>query len=127
MTNQTSVIGWKLDRAEREALLARFPTVWPDIVAEHVTLRSPAESDTPLPAETSGEIVGEVDDGRGVQALVVRIGGTTDRPDGSTYHITWSLDRAKGREAIESNDVIARLGWRPLAAPVQVTLIPARF
>lgn len=42
------------------------------------------------------------------QALVVEISGTTRRPDGSTYHITWSL--ADRREAVESNDVLRR-GW----------------
>ena len=46
-------------------------------------------------------------------AMVVRIGGTTDRQGGGTYHITWSLDREAGRRAKESNDVIAELGWSP--------------
>ena len=32
------VIGWKLDRAEREALLRRFPPRWAQPVADHVTL-----------------------------------------------------------------------------------------
>ncbi len=40
----------------------------------------------------------------GVEAMVVAIDGTTDRPDGSTYHITWSL--GDGRRARESNDVL---------------------
>ena len=33
----------------------------------------------------------------------------TDRPDGSTYHITWSL--GPGRKARESNDVLRDQGW----------------
>lgn len=121
------ITGWKLPDAERARLLERFAARFPDLVAHHVTLDSGAAADTPLPLETSGEVVGEIDDGAGVQALVVRIGGTTDRPDGSTYHITWSLDRAAGREARESNEVIARLGWRPLAAPIAIRLDPARL
>ncbi|MGK6319065.1 hypothetical protein [Sphingomonas sp. DT-204] len=119
------VIGWKLDRGERAALLERFPPHWPDVVADHVTLWSGAASDDPLPEPAAGEIVGIADDGAGVEAMAVRIGGTTDRPDGSTYHITWSL--ARGREAIESNDVLARQGWAPIAIPVPVTLLPARW
>ncbi len=59
--------------------------------------------------------------------MVVTVNGAADRPDGSTYHITWSLDRARGREPVESNEVIARLGWRPLADPVPIRIIPARF
>jgi len=56
---------------------------------------------------------------------VVRIGGTTDRPDGSTYHITWSL--GPGRKAKESNDVIAAHGWTPFAAPIPVRLEPRAY
>jgi hypothetical protein len=52
--------------------------------------------------------VGEADDGAGVQALVVRIGGTTERPDGAIYHITWSL--AEGREAREEQRRDRRTG-----------------
>ena len=73
-----------------------------------------------------GEIVGQADDGRGVQAHVVRIGGTTKRPDGSTYHITWSLDRSRGRKPVESNDVIARQGWTA-CPPIPIRFSPARF
>jgi hypothetical protein len=117
-------IGWALDGREREALLARFPPRYGNVVADHVTLKF-GDAAARLPTETSGEIVGEADDGRGVQALVVRIGGTTDRPDGSTYHVTWSL--APGRQAKESNDVIARLGWRPLAEPAPLKLVPQSY
>ena len=56
--------------------------------------------------------------------MVVEIDGTTDRPDGSTYHITWSL--GAGRAASESNEVIRAHGWRPVE-PVAITLTPARF
>ena len=121
------VTGWKLEASDRTQLLQHFPPRFPDLVADHVTLRTGTDARTPLPAETFGEVVGEIDDGAGVQALVVRIGGTTDRSDGSTYHITWSLDRARGRRPVESNDVIARLGWRPLAHPIPIRLHPARF
>jgi hypothetical protein len=121
------VTGWKLDEQDRKRLLSRFAPLFPDIVADHVTLRTGTDHRTPLPRETSGEVVGEIDDGLGVQALVVRIAGTTDRSDGSTFHITWSLDRARGRRPVESNLVIARLGWRPLPEPIPIRLKPARF
>ena len=53
------------------------------------------------------------------------IGGTTERPDGSTYHITWSL--APGRRAWESNPVIARSGWSRLPQPIPIRLEPRPF
>jgi hypothetical protein len=103
------VAGWLLHPGDGDRLLATFPPAHAEVVAHHVTLRAGVEPDFPLPPETDGWVVGMADDGRGVQALVVEIGGTTDRPDGSTYHITWSL--ADGRRAVESNDVIRERGW----------------
>ena len=121
------VTGWKLDMAERTGLLRRFRPIFSDVVADHVTLKTGTDQHTPLPSATGGSIVGEIDDGAGVQALVVEIGGTTRRADGSTYHITWSLDRARGRRPVESNAVIAQLGWRALSEAVPISLRPARF
>lgn len=116
--------GWKLDPSERAELLERFPPRWPDVVADHVTL-APGES--ALPIEREGLITGQTDDGEGLQALVVEVAGTTDRPDGSTYHITWSLDRARDRKPVQSNDVLRERGWEALPEPFPVTLVPARF
>ena len=89
-------------------------------MADHVTVPG---GGAPPPA-TTGRIVGRADDGRGVEAMVVEIAGTSARPDGSRWHITWSLE--PGRQAKESNDVIAAHGWTPLD-PVEVKLLPGRW
>jgi len=120
-----AVIGWKLDRDQRRELLERFPPTFSTAVADHVTLAARAARDAPLPQESGGEIIGVARDSSGVEAMVVAIGGTTDRPGGGTYHITWSL--APGRKAQESNDVIAANGWVDFDVPIPVTLHPARF
>ena len=119
------VIGWKLDPEQRKELLQQFPPRYGKVDADHVTLRTKAASDSALPEETGGEIIGRADDGRGVEAMVVAIGGTTDRPDGSTYHITWSL--GPGRKAQESNDVLAARDWQAFDLPMPVRLEPARW
>jgi len=119
------VTGWKLPDEERKRLLDRFPPKYDRVVADHVTLRAGAKADTPLPEADRGRIVGRADDCKSLECLVVEIGGTTDRPDGSTYHITWSL--GPGRKAKESNDVLAERGWSALDRPVAITLDPARF
>jgi hypothetical protein len=119
------VVGWKLDRAQRGELLGRFAPKYANAVADHVTLKAGVDANTPRPKTTEGRIVGRADDGRGVEAMVVQIDGTTDRPGGGTYHITWSL--AEGRKAKESNDVIAARGWDTLAEPVPVALEGAMF
>jgi len=119
------VIGWKVDRAQREELLARFPATYAKAIADHVTLKAKVDPASALPAPVQARIVGRADDGAGVEAMVVEIDGTTDRPDGSTYHITWSLEQ--GRKAKESNDVIRDKGWQRWDTPVPVKLEPASF
>ena len=120
-----SVIGWEVDRAQRQELLLQFEPRYANVVADHVTLSAKVKKDAALPGGVTAEIVGRADDGEGVEALVVSIGGTTERPDGSIYHITWSL--GEGRRARESNDVIARLGWTAIDLPMPVRLIPSRW
>jgi len=123
MAEGKRTIGWLVDEEQRIELLQQFPPTYPNIVAHHVTLAS--GTDQKLPAPVIGEIVGRAEDGRGVEALVVSIDGTIDRPGGGTYHITWSLQDA--RQPRESNDVIAEAGWVPLDLPVPVTLHPGEL
>jgi hypothetical protein len=125
MATPGAVTGWKLTSDERDLLLERFPPKYEKVVADHVTLRTGATPDTPLPRKPDAKIVGRADDGKSLECLVAELDGTTDRPDGSTYHITWSL--GPGRRAVESNDVLRDLGWEPIDAPIPVELEPARF
>lgn len=117
-----TVPGWKLDPAQRKQLLTDHPPRYDTAVADHVTLKP--YNLTPS-ADVKAAIVGRTDDDQGVEAMVVTIDGSVDRPDGSTYHITWSLD--EGRQARESNDVLKQRGWQELDHPVPITLTPARF
>ena len=119
------VTGWKLPRDERERLLERFPPKYERAIADHVTLQAGASADTSLPREVDSQIIGRADDGKSLECLVVEIDGTTDRPDGSTCHITWSL--GPGRKAKESNDVLREKGWQSLDRPIPIRLDPARF
>jgi hypothetical protein len=120
-----AISGWKIAADDRDRLLALFPPRYAQTVADHVTYRYGAGENAELPKLTAGEIVGEADDGSGVQALVVSIGGTTERGDGSHFHITWSL--GQGRRAKESNDVITAQGWKTAVSPEPVALQPARW
>jgi hypothetical protein len=119
------VVGWLVDEDQRELLLARFPPAYAQVVAHHVTLKPRVAPDTPLPQEPGARIVGRADDGLGVEAMVVELDGSIQRPDGGTYHVTWSL--APSRKPRESNDVIHAKGWVRLDEPVPVQLHPAVF
>jgi len=126
MAKPGTVIGWKLDRSQRGDLLERFPPRYSDVDADHVTLRTNAIRD-PLPPEVDARIIGRADDGDSLEAMVVRIDGTTDRPGGSIFHITWSLDKARGRQPRESNDLLKDRGWHRIEQPVPIRIDPARF
>lgn len=119
------LLGWRLPADERDRLMALHAPRYADIFAHHVTLRFRISARASLPPETRARVVGRADDGRSLEALVVEIGGTTRRPDGSTYHITWSLDRAAGRTPVQSNDVIRNQGFERWAEPVDIRLEPA--
>ena len=124
MATPGSVIGWTLDQDERAELLARHHPRYATIVAHHVTLATDA-ADRALPPQVRAAIVGRGDDDSGVEAMVVTIDGATDRPDGSTFHITWSL--GEGRRARESNAVLEERGWSAYDQPIAITLTPARI
>ena len=125
MAKPETVIGWKLDQNDRVHLLRYFKPKYENVVADHVTLRTGANPQTALPHQPVSKIVGRADDGRGVECLVVELDGVTERPDGSTYHITWSLGPT--RSARESNDILRERKWEVLSRPIDVTLEPALF
>ena len=126
MNSPGRVIGWKLDRDQRDELLKRFPPRYADVIADHVTLRTNAGQDE-LPDPVDAAIIGRADDGDSLECMVATIDGTCDRPDGSTFHITWSLDRSKGREARESNDLLREGGWTRWPETIPVSVEPARW
>jgi hypothetical protein len=117
--------GYELDKAQRAALLQQFPPLFPDVIAHHITTKFGTNKNDALPPTAkTAEIIGEaVDPERAVQALVVAINGSPSRPDGSLYHITWSLDRSKGAKPVHSNEVIKQRGYKKVA-PVALKLSP---
>lgn len=105
-------VGWIIEPECRERLLALFPPRYDRTVAHHVTRHHATAPDTiPPPAIVHARIVGHADDGAGVEALVVAFDGSTTRPDGGTWHVTWSLD--EGRDSNDSNRLLADKGWEP--------------
>lgn len=116
-------VGWLISDDDRKNLLREIPPQYPDVIAHHVTLEFGVPKDHPLPDPKKGVVVGVSDDGEGIQAIVVEIDGTTDRPDGSTYHITWSLDKEAGYKPVHSNDLIKDYRWHEIM-PIEIDLIP---
>jgi hypothetical protein len=101
---RTGYAGYLLPESERDRLLGLFKPCYERLIAHHVTLAFGVDETYEIPSIEKACVVGSADDGTGVQALIVEINGTYHRPDGSKYHITWSL--AEGRKAVESNDIL---------------------
>lgn len=108
-----------LTHQARAHLLGLFPPKYPDVIAHHVTY---AVGEKRLPQIDQINVVGHVDNEDGLECLLVKVNGKTQRPDGRTYHCTWSIDRSKGYKPVDSNEVIKQVPPDPVPSlPVSVT------
>lgn len=110
-----------------EMLKERFPPKYPDFLGHHITVEFDVPSDTPLPPDVTDriEVIGFKDSGDGLQVLVVSIKGSTKRPDGSWYHITWSLDFNK-YNSVDSNTLLRDTEKKYiLTMPKRLKTVPA--
>jgi len=96
--------GYLLTQSGRETLLSHVDTVHPDVVAHHVTHQFGVYESLPPDADHVRAIAVAQNDQ--IQAVIVKVNGTTSRDDGSFYHITVSLDRTAGAKPKDSNDLI---------------------
>lgn len=108
-----------LESASRDHLLGLFPPKYPDVVAHHATY---GMGDHQMPFTDEIKVIGYVDDGKGLECLLVKVLGREDRPtDGKPFHITWSIDRSKGYKPVHSNRVIQEVEAQPVPdVPVRV-------
>ncbi len=84
-----------LDEESRTMLMLQFMPKYSKVLAHHVTVKFGVPEGTPAPNYADVKLVGYIDSGDGLEALVVSVDGTWIRPDGNIYHITWSLDPDK--------------------------------
>lgn len=108
-----------LDDQTRKTLKDVFPPKYRDFIGHHVTLKFGVSPDVSLPKQQNVEVIGYADDEQGLEALVVSVNGKTQRSDGSTYHITWSLDRSQGYKPVDSNKLVTK-GYKKLDHPISV-------
>ncbi len=115
---------YTLTEESRTALLEVFPPKYEKVIAHHITVEFGVPQDAEPPPEAELRVIGEGDTGDGLQALVVSIDGSTQRPDGKTYHITWSLDPEKYKP-VDSNALLADYSnkWK-LKLPTPINVVP---
>lgn len=109
-----SYTAYVLDDASRATLLAQLPPKFADVIAHHITINFGGRRDQQdmalVGVRQPVEVVGYAE-GDGIEAAVVRVDGSTTRPDGKLFHITISLDRSKGRKPVDSNVLLKENGW----------------
>lgn len=104
MENYTAYV---LDQSSRDVLSKKFPPKYSDFIGHHVTVAFGVPSDSQPPPAAMLKVVGYIDSGDGLEALVVSVDGKVERDDGKIYHVTWSLDRSKYKP-VDSNAVLGQ-------------------
>lgn len=117
-------LAYELSASDRTKLARIFPPKFSDFIGHHCTYKFGVMADAPLPPEAVLRVVGFASDDS-LECLVVDVDGSIRRPDRGTFHITWSLDRSKGRKPVDSNELL-RGGYTPIR-PITVSATPKLF
>lgn len=112
-----------LTEEARKRLERLVPPKYSEFIGHHVTEQFGVPAGTPVPEMPVVRLVGVSDSEDGLQALVVSVNDTVRRPDGKSYHITWSLDRDKYKP-VDSNTVIMEKGHNFIKGIIHVDVVP---
>lgn len=99
-----SYTAFVIDEISRKQLLQRYKPKFKDVYAHHVTFQM-GENTELLNYKPMIVIYGYIM-GENIETFLVTVDGKSVRPDGSKYHITWSLDKSKGVKPVDSNKLI---------------------
>lgn len=103
-----------------DTLAVGFPPRFSKFNPHHVTITYGVTQQEPLPQGMAQiEVVGYASDRKGLETFICKVNGTETRPDGLTYHITWSYDPKQGYEPKHATDIITQYGWVPVRTGVE--------
>jgi hypothetical protein len=110
--------GYELESGSRQKLLDLFPPKYSTLIGHHITEKFGIK-DKEVPEQPNKVmVVGYIDNGEDVEGFLVEIDGTSDRPEGGKYHITWSIDRASGAKPYHTNMYVDKAV--PLKRPIEI-------
>ena len=112
-----------LDDDSRQELLTRFPPKYPSVIGHHITERFGVPESTSVPKKAILKVIGYIDSGDGLEALVVSVNGNKKRPDGGLYHITWSLDILEYKPK-DSNELLRKTQFT-MILPEEISATPS--
>lgn len=116
--------GYLLSQDSRDKLRKIFPPKNSTWLGHHITETFGVPSDHPEPETPSRVQVVGYAESEGLEGLLVSIDGTTERPNGGKYHITWSIDKEKGVKPVHTNKII---NDAQSITPIDIEVIPKTF
>lgn len=116
--------GYELTEQSRNMLAKEFPPTNPTWLGHHITEKFGVPSDQPPPEPPSKVVVIGYLEADGIEGFLVSIDGDTNRPSGGKYHITWSIDKEKGRKPVDTNKLVDSPKW---ITPIPINVIPKTF
>jgi len=118
---------YEVPEAVRERLAQIIPPKNPEWIGHHIT----TEFNVPYNPDNDG-LTGKVkvwayayEDG--LDAFAVNVNGDSKRYDGKQLHITWSLDRSKGKKPVDSNALMVTANFASLVGKNIVFEAPLKF
>jgi hypothetical protein len=114
-----SYSAYLLSKKSRSLILNKFPPKFSKVDAHHITVKFGLSKTDRIPHTAKLQVVGYSCDAS-LESVVVSVNGKTNRPDGSTYHITLSYE--PGRKPVESNKLL-RNGWTDVS-PFDIEATP---
>lgn len=123
-----------LSESIRKQLLSTIAANYSEVIADHITYQFGAKDFGSLFHPKVIEAHTIIDNQKGLQALAITVDGKQFRPDGSPYHITWSLDPLQFK-AVDSNTLIQEFLDNKLDAqcihklpkPIQISATPVHI
>ena len=116
--------GYEIEQGSRNKLMALFPPKYPNVLGHHITEKFGVKNGEVPEQPKQVLIIGYINNGEDVEGFLVEVDGTTDRPSGGKYHLTWSIDRSKGAKPVHTNNYVNAAV--PLKRPVEID-VDARF
>jgi len=129
---QEGYVAYELTPESKVNLLEHFEPMFDKVIAHHVThtfgIKNIDAVQFLLPKLQDDElvVVAEAFNDR-IQALVVEVNGNARRDDGSTFHITWSLDLESGAKPVHSNNLVKNKSTWDYVTPIPISVTPKFF
>jgi len=101
-------LAYELPQRLRNALIEHYPPQFPNMIGHHVTLSVGISSTICLPKDGEIVVIGHLTDNDSIECFLVTVDGNDKHSSDRYYHITWSINRAKGRKPVDSNSIITK-------------------